>query len=139
MGMYTELNLGLSLIEDIPDEIVDILKYMLNDQTELVTELPNHPLFDFDTCRWRYMLQFDSYYFDARTDSSMVFDDIDKKYHLNVRSNLKNYDSEIEKFLDFLEPYIDTFGFIGYMRYEEDEDPTLIYHTEQGIEYKYID
>lgn len=35
--------------------------------------------------------------------------------------------------------YIDTFGFIGYMRYEEDEDPTLIYHTEQGIEYKYID
>ena len=139
MGMYTELNLGLALIEDIPDEVVDVLRYMLNDQTELVTELPSHPLFEFETCRWSYMLQCDSYYFDARTDSSMVFDDIDKKYHLNVRSNLKNYDNEIEEFLNFLEPYIDTFGFIGYMRYEEDEDPTLIYHTEQGIEYKYID
>ena len=85
------------------------------------------------------MLQCDRYYFDAHADSSMTFDDIDKKYHLNVRSNLKNYDNEIEEFLNFLEPYIDTFGFIGYMRYEEDEDPTLIYHTEQGIEYKYID
>lgn len=38
---------------------------------------------------------------------------------------LKNYDSEIEEFLDWLEPYIGTEGFIGYMRYEEWEDPTL--------------
>ena len=137
MGMYTELNLGLALIKDVPDEIVDILKYMLNDRTELVADLPSHPLFE--TCRWSYMLQCDSYYFDARTDSSMEFDDIDKKYHLNVRTNLKNYDREIEEFLDFIEPYIDTWGFLGYKRYEEDEDPILIYHMEQGIEYKYID
>ena len=136
MGMYTELNLGLALIKDVPDEIVDILKYMLNDRIELAMELPSHPLFE--TRRWKYMLRCDSYYFDARTDSSMGFDDIDKKYHLNVRSNLENYDNVFEEFLNFLEPYIDTFGFIGYMRYEEDEDPTLIYHTEQGIEYKYV-
>ena len=30
--------------------------------------------------------------------------------------------------LDWLEPYIVTEGFIGYMRYEEWEDPTLIYN-----------
>ena len=137
MGMYTELNLGLALIKDVPDEIIDILRYMLNDQIELVMAPQNHPLFE--TCGWKYVLRCDSYSFDAHTDSSMTFDDIDKKQHLNGRSNLKNYDNEIEEFLNFLEPYIDTFGFIGYMRYEEDEDPTLIYHTEQGIEYKYID
>ena len=137
MGMYTELNLGLALVKDVPDEIVDILKYMLNDRIELAMELPSHPLFE--TRRWKYMLRCDSYYFDARTDSSMEFDDIDKKYHLNVRSNLENYDDVFEEFLNFLKPYIDTFGFIGYMRYGEDEDPTLIYHTEQGIEYKYVD
>ena len=31
-------------------------------------------------------------------------------------------------YFDCLEPYIGTEGFIGYMRYEEWEDPTLIYN-----------
>lgn len=70
----------------------------------------------------------DSYYFDGSTNSEMVFDDISKTWKINIRANLKNYDSEIEEFLDWLEPYIGTEDFIGYMRYEEWEDPTLIYN-----------
>lgn len=45
-----------------------------------------------------------------------------------MRVFLKNYNSEIEEFLDWLEPYIETNDFIGYMKYEEFEDPTLIYN-----------
>jgi len=48
-------------------------------------------------------------------------------------SNLKNYDNEIFKLLEWLAPYIDTNGFLGFKRYEEDYDPTLIYKWENGL------
>ncbi|MHB8152850.1 MAG: hypothetical protein ACYDG3_07260 [Bacillati bacterium] len=55
---------------------------------------------------------------------------------MSFRSNLKNYDNEIEQFLAWIQPYIeahsvsvgdDNFFLVGYTRYEEDADPTLIY------------
>ena len=125
MGMYTELNIGVSLRSDTPENIIDILKYMLGDIDK--AETTDHPLFS--TQRWTCMLRCDSYYFDGRTDSSMERDDIDHKYKLNVRCNLKNYSGEIELFLDFIRPYLVTEGFLGYARYEEFDDPTLIYNN----------
>ena len=111
MGMYTELNIGVNLHESTPDEVIKILNYMLeggNDDDEI--EVTNHPLFSTD--RWRWMLVSDSYYFDSRTDSSMTKDNISKRYELNVRCNLKNYDDEISLFLNFIQPYLDTHSFI---------------------------
>lgn len=125
MGMYTELNIGVSLRSDTPENIINVLRYMLGDPDK--PELPDHPLFSTD--RWTFMLRCDSYYFDGRTDSSMVRDDIDDEYKLNVRCNLKNYSNEIDLFLDFIQPYLETEGFLGYKRYEEDDDPTLIYNN----------
>ena len=138
MGMYTELNIGVNLHESTPDEVIRILNYMLeggSDDDEI--EVTNHPLFSTD--RWRWMLVSDSYYFDSRTDSSMTKDNISKRYELNVRCNLKNYDDEISLFLNFIQPYLDTHGFLGYTRYEESENPTLIYNTMEGIELVGID
>lgn len=131
MGMYTELNIGVNLRTSTPDNIIKILDYMLGNNDDDNIELTDHSLFS--TRRWRYMLRCDSYYFDGRTDSSMEYDDIIKGYQLNVRCNLKNYDDEISLFLDFIQPYLDTYGFLGYTRYEEYEYPTLIYNTEKGI------
>ena len=59
-------------------------------------------------------------------------------YFLNVRCNLKNYHEEIEKFMNWLCPYIETEGFLGYMRYEECDNPTLIYKENGEIVYKDI-
>lgn len=136
MGMYTELNLGVRFYEDTPQNIIDILKYMLDDSPVRFDynkpQLPNHPLFE--TERWSIMLCCDSYYFDGQTDSSLHYDDISNSYFLNVRCNLKNYDCEIAKFLDFIQPYLETDGFLGYTRYEDDDDPVLIYNTPKGIE-----
>ena len=137
MGMYTELNIGVNLNKNTPDKVIKILNYMLegnnnNDEINVI----NHPLFSTD--RWRWMLVSDSYYFDSRTDSSMTKDSISKCYELNVRCNLKNYDNEISLFLNFIQPYLDTNGFIGYTRYEECENPTLIYNTIEGIKLIYI-
>lgn len=130
MGMYTELNLGVCFIEHAPKNFIDILKYMLDDSLP-DPQLPDHPFFE--TERWSWMLRCDSFYFDGHTDSSLQYKDFIDTYYLNVRCNLKNYSNEIEHFLNFIQPYLDTEGFLGYMRYEEDDDPTLIYNTEDGI------
>lgn len=130
MGMYTELNIGVKLAPSTPDSVIKVLNYMLGDE-EVDVETPNHPLFQ--TEGWRYMLKSDSYYFDSRTDSSMTRNSITKEYELNVRCNLKNYDGEISKSLDFIFPYVRTYGFIGYTRYEESELPYLIWRDKDKM------
>ena len=111
MGMYTELNIGVDLAPSTPDSVIKVLNYMLGDE-EVDVDIPDHPLFQ--TEGWRYMLVSDSYYFDRITDPSITYDVLTKRYNLNVRCNLKNYDGEISKFLDFIFPYVITYGFIGY-------------------------
>lgn len=135
MGVYTEFNIGIALKKDVPDNIIKILEYLLSD-TEQETKLTEHDFFNCD--RWKIVLIGDSAYFDGITDSKMEFDEMCKKYHLNVRSSIKNYCNEIEKFMDFISSYIDTEGFLGYMRYEECEEPTLIYNNYGTVIYKYI-
>lgn len=136
MGTYTELNIGVRLRHDTPTKVIDILRYMLNEENAVKPDiLPDHALFN--TQRWHFMLVSDSSYFDGRTDSSMEFSG--SVYELNVRCNLKNYDDEIIKFLDFISPYIKYEGFIGYTRWEYIEDPTLIYKEGGRIKFKVPD
>ena len=137
MGMYTELNIGVHLHGNTPNEIIKILYYMLNDDNDGEIKVTNHPLFL--TSRWERMLLSDSCFFDGRTDSSMTKDFIINCYELNIRCNLKNYDNEILLFLNFIQPYLDTRGFLGYTRFETSKNPTLIYNTMEGIELIGID
>lgn len=126
--MYTELVLGVDLFRNTPEEVIDILEYMIEGNlTDVRSGISNHPLFK--TNKWRSMLRCYSIYFGGDTISKLVkpsysFD----MYHLSVRSNIENYESEIELFLNWLNPYIDTNGFIGYMKDETFDDPYLIYH-----------
>ncbi len=131
MGMYTEFHFNVKLKKDVPQEVIDILNYMLNEGTKEPLPEPDHPLFE--TCRWRIMLNMDSYYFAADTNSTLRYDDIGRCYYLNIRCNLKNYGNEIEKFINWIMPYIRAFkgDFLGFYRYEETEQPTLIFMKEQ--------
>lgn len=135
MGMYTELNLGVEIANNL--NIIHDLKIMLGTiDGDIVS---NHDLFK--TRQWDNMLLSDSYYFDGQTDSKLFRDDLDSNnpmYYLNVRCNLKNYDNEIKLFLDWLCPYILTEGFLGYMRYEESYAPTLIYKKDNEIIYNEV-
>lgn len=129
MGMYTELVLGVRLKEKLP-----VLEYMLR-LTEEKPDLPNHALFQ--TERWNFMLRSDSYYFQGSTQHLYQYDDIAKQYEFNVRCNLKNYGDEIKMFLDWIGPYVEPDdGCAGYFRYEEDDDPTLIYFLPDRITLK---
>lgn len=137
MGMYTELNISLELKQDVPQEVINILMYMTtgewpagvqptSDVNLTKEELPDHPLFATDT-RWRFMLRGNSYYFDMTPQHVLRYDAISEACILSVRSNFKNYDDEINKFLNWIEPYTETKGFIGYSRYEESDNPVLIH------------
>lgn len=129
MGMYTELHYNVELSKDVPEDVINILKFMVGDSEDEPSTLPNHPLFG-DT-RWRFMLRCDSYYFNADTHSTLRLDGISHSYYLCIRCNLKNYNDEIELFIDWIDPYLDECiakgEFLGFYRYEEDNEPTLIY------------
>lgn len=127
MGMYTEIHFNAKLKKDVPQDVVDILKYMVGDNKRQPRSLPDHVLFQCD--RWKLLFCCDSYYFDADTHSTLRFDDIAGSYYLCVRSNLKNYDSEIQKFIDWIPQYLENEpgAFLGFYRYEEHNEPTLIY------------
>jgi hypothetical protein len=124
MGMYTEFHYNVSLRKDVPADVVSILNYLTEGGDEFRT---NDPFFE--CSRWRFLCTMDSYYFAADTCSSLRFDNIAQNWVLCIRSNLKNYSLEIEKFCEWLDPYVDAFGgdFLGFSRYEEMEIPTHIH------------
>jgi hypothetical protein len=60
-----------------------------------------------------------------------------KGQELTVEANLKNYDGEIEAFLDYIKPYLVKTEYpklIGYFIYEEEYLPTLIYSPTASTE-----
>ena len=130
MGMYTEIYVKAVLKEDVDDNVINILKYMLGmDNIELEDlTLPYHRLFA--TSRWHYMLQSSSYYHIPYTVKLFEYDEISENYYLAVRSDFKNYQGEIGKFFDWITQHIEKDGdktFIGYSLYEEDDEPRLYY------------
>lgn len=137
MGMYTELVMACELPETTPPNIIETIRFMLGDKDSPPEPIEDHPLFQ--TKRWESMLVSSSYYFiNSHGQSSLQYDDISKSYILTVWCNLKNYDDEIAKFLAWINKYSRSCGFVGYMRYEEFDNPTLIYFENDGVEYKKV-
>lgn len=137
MGMYTHLVLNANLKEDTPKDVIGTLLY-LSDKTEVCPIDENHPLYGVG--RIRMVMCGDSCSFDGDTYYEFRFDEIQKEWSLTINSNIKNYDEEYQKFLDYIQPYItdDWRKFLGFIHYEEEENPTLIYNTENGVEYKKV-
>lgn len=124
MGMYTELVLSTEIKDD--PEVIAILKYM-GGVTDTQPPLPSHPLFE--TPRWRSLFRCCSHYFVPTIVFHLEFNDIAKAWSLITRSDLKNYNNEIEKFVDWISPYLDDHRgqMFGYSRYEETDVPTILY------------
>ncbi|MHB1098682.1 MAG: hypothetical protein ACYCZR_03930 [Burkholderiales bacterium] len=131
MGMYTEFHFNSALHSDVPTNVLEILDYMIGtDEFEPVITDPWSAQAELSqTPYWPIMLRCDSYYFDADTINTLRYDDIANQHYLCIRSNLKNYDDKIKKFIDWIMPYLDKYDgeFLGFSRYEESNEPTLIY------------
>lgn len=131
MGMYTALVLDARLKANVPDQVIETLKFMMGPGTGVV-DPPEHPLFG-DT-RWAWMLKGSSAYFPIEREPLLYrpfygADETSKPVLLSVGCSLKNYDNEIALFLDWLTPYIEEA--VGYSMYEGDEQitPILISHA----------
>jgi len=129
MGMYTELIFGAELKKDTPDGVINALKYMIGE----IEEKPlDFPLPD-GRCEW--LFRGGSYYF-AVSDpvSKMWLDGIDKRWHISTRSNIKNYDGEIDTFIEWIRPYIKhgsgSRNMFAIKIYEEQSEPTIYYLDE---------
>ena len=130
MGAYTEIYVKVVLKEDVDDNVINILKYMLGmDDVGLEDfEIPSHSLFK--TYRWDSMLRSGSYYHMPYNVKLFEYNDISESYYLVVRSDFKNYQGEIGKFFDWITPCIKKYcdkTFIGYSLDEEDGEPKLYY------------
>lgn len=134
MGMYTALHFTVALKPDTPDEVIDLLQYMLDvkDYYQEQPPLPDHPLFRTD--RWRIMLVCDSYSFEADSHSVIQRYPSGAGWQLSVMSNFKNYDNELAHFLAWIMPHVDADyrRWLGYWMYEDDEEPTPIYYPPEG-------
>lgn len=136
MGMYTEIYVKISLKEDAPQQVIDILSYMMGEGEE-PSELPSHELFI--KSRWHFMLRCSSHYHMPSCVGKFWYNDIASQWFLLNRSDLKNYENEIESFFDWISPYAEQNSekqFIGYELYEEENEPTMYYLTDNGLEIK---
>lgn len=124
MGMYTEIYVNVDFKEHLPEEFVKVIKAMC--EGEECGELEGFPP------RWKYLFNNGSYYTPSTQCRELTFDRLGNCYSLLAKGDIKNYNSEIEKFFEFITPYVETCGktFIGYSRYEEDVEPVLYYAGE---------
>lgn len=134
------LQLNMNLKKNTPKYVINILNHLMGNDKENSFGHFSFPDNEFFRCdRFKFIFLCDSYYFDGYTNSGIEYDHIDEKYHIVVNSNLKNYDDEIDKFLNWIQPYIDTEGFLGYKRFETCNFPTLIFNDYyKGIKFKNI-
>lgn len=119
MGMYTEIYVNADLKKDTPQEVIDILSAMCKKDGEAgcLSDKPR---------RWAYLFNNGSYYMPLTECAKLTHNDIAECYSLLAKGDIKNYCGEIEEFFDFIMPWCDG-EFIGYYRYEESREPTLVY------------
>lgn len=102
MGIYTELIFGARLKKNTPEDVIESLKFMIG-QTK---QKPNNFPFP-DDGRHDCLFLGGSYYFGVhKAVSELYFCDICDEWTISTRSNIKNYDGEIESFLAWIKPYV---------------------------------
>ncbi len=95
MGMYTELIFGATLKENTPIEIIDTLQVLCGlKEDPMKFNYPKRNPFWANSC-----------YFGAKHNPSMIFED--NQWIISTRGNIKNYDDDIEYFLEWIKPYIE--------------------------------
>ena len=126
MGMYTELLLKAEVEDETPPQVMRVLEYFFKGGPE-PESLPDHPLFE--KPRWEMIGRSSSYYHIPWPDGGMGRGGAERgTWYIFSRSDLKNYDGEIEAFLDWSRPYLRpaTGSCLGWTWYEEAEHPTMI-------------
>jgi hypothetical protein len=125
MGTYTELVLKCRIEDDKPKIVHEILNFLFGDGSEMPIELPDHEFFKKKS--WKEIGRSCSCYHIPCTLSFY-----DGKY-LFTRSDMKNYEDEIECFINWLKPYLCNIPgqFIGWIFCEQSIEPFFIYNSNE--------
>jgi hypothetical protein len=121
MGMYTEMFVNIDLATNTPQNVIDVIQAMCENKfdAECLRDKPS---------RWSIMFNNGSYYSPLTECGKLTYDYIAKHYSLIAKGDIKNYESEIELFFEFIAPWSDT-EFMGYSLYEESDTPTLMFKS----------
>ncbi len=126
MGMYTELFVEGILNENAPAEVLKITRVLFDRNFDVdITDVPDHPFFK--CSRWQMIGSCSSFYHIPFAMSKVYVPHTNQLCFIS-RSDLKNYDAEIEKFLDWLKPYCETLR--DWHWYEEVNAPTIFNYDE---------
>lgn len=141
MGMYTEFYFRAN-IKDGP--VADWLHTRINFVQAGGFRCDDHPFFDSD--RWEGVFWGGgAVYQESRGPQFFPRDTAICNYHnkLVLSSSLKNYGSEIEQFVDWIDPHLDMSDgdFLGYSLYEDSTDdgekwrehPVLYFHNREAV------
>lgn len=112
MGDYTELVMGFSLKSDTDKEIIELLKYKLENDLNKQSE----------------------YFGINYSQNTITFDELFDQYIVSIRCSLKNYNHQVQDFIEWIMPHVKSGSgeneLLGYYIYEEEESPTLIYKND---------
>lgn len=132
MGMYTEIIFGAELKRDTPKNIIDIIQKLVDGNEEEVEEIINHPFF-FDERIW-FMNSAGAYFIDPYPPR-FTYNEYTKSWTLHFRTSIKNYSGTINKFLDWIKPYISygsgTNNFYAIVTNEQEKEPKIYYLIEE--------
>jgi hypothetical protein len=151
MGMYTEFIFGCELSKNTPKVCVDALDYVINGEEKkpkyenpegYEEEMFNENYIERTTSVEeieKFIEEYDfyrlfcscSYYFGAANPvRKFGYDHISNSYKISTRADLKNYSGQIEKFIEYIAPYVEhgsgyEHRIFAYVHYEEDHFPTM--------------
>ena len=100
MGLYTQLVVKAELKEGTPKEILETLKYLVDENMTRPADISLH-----ESCE-SILLSSSAYFKDS--EPSFKYHKETNRYVLVSNSSFKNYDAEIESFLTWLKPHIKT-------------------------------
>lgn len=133
MGTYTRFKCRIKLAYSVPDEVVNFLTQIIDftkkeiyHDDDVITTLFAHELFR--CMRWENL-------FYAHPDGSdPVFKKIGNTWILELDAEFKNYDSEIEKFIDWITPFVKIGRknkiYLGWSK-NENSDNQRYYHVKK--------
>lgn len=143
MGMYTELVFAANIMEGTPKYVIELINYMIKGEDYTLCDtidwdgLEEQGLIP-SFCR-PWLLSQRAYEFAGEPRSILkpytYSSSTDLSYTLTIRTQIKNYHGEIESFIDWISEWVEDTDFAGYYRYEENQEPTLIYLGKVGEDY----
>ena len=130
MGMYTEFFYRAEIRKNVPENVREVLKFLCAGAPRPPGDLPDHEFFQ--CSRWEDVAVMGSAYFISREP---IFRDTGNAYELAIHSNMKNYGGEIQKFVDWVDPYVRAIrgDFLGYSLYEESNQPEMFFRGKAVI------